>query len=108
MDDLNFGKRTVQKRTIDNAQRMVKGDNMLLRQDATYDEVLRYHGGDPNDARSRNSAQQRISRARARFVRWSRDIPDQFYIEVYETSVSASILVERVVEVLTSMRRALR
>lgn len=108
VDDLSSGTRKTQKRTLDNVQRMVKGDNMLLRQEATYEDVLRYHGGDPDDPKSRNSAQQRISRARAGFVRWARDIPDQFYLEGFNKHVSASTLVEKVVEVLTRLRKALQ
>lgn len=108
VNDLRNPEHKVQKRTIHHAQTMVKGDNMLLRETATYEQVLRMHGGEPSEPKSRNTAQQRLSRARDRFLRWAREIPDTIYISEYERHISIEELVEKVVYVLTVSRKALR
>lgn len=102
------GKKT-QQRTIQRAELMVQGDRSLLAEQADYPDVLVLHGADLDDHNSVERAQQAISRARTRFLGWSRDVPTLITLKVYsddyeDHTLTASQFLEGVYAWLTSQR----
>lgn len=84
IDDLKSPQgKVTQQRTIDSAKRMLKGDRSLLAEEADYQAVLVLHGAELEDEKSVAKIHQRISRARTKFLRWSRDVSSVVTLNVY-------------------------